>query len=787
MATSTNSSATHSIAELITEFHKTTGDVPPLLIGATTTLVNDHIYLFGGRIQSTRKISNSLYILSLKTHTWTLVQPENKPAGRYFHSANVYQHFIVFFGGMQIKGKGEISELLPCDDLAFFNIRTLSWEIPNLSDQSLPPPRYAHLSCLIKDRLIIMGGQDANNQYLQDIHVYNIKKKHWSLPLSSQQFQYGAYRSAAVAVTPIQLTPPFAPTMDNLSEGYDEASNATTAEDVKDITIHTYSNFSGAETTRQLHTWKLDYQTEQIELHDQSDGINLGHSLPPALRFPSAFMCGQQLILAGPHLSNTSHQFQIWALDTTSFIWTKIEVGHALARGSWLKGMLYEDKNRFVVFGHPNRTMQDDYRDRVNCYGYLASVDIEIFGVYKPPQSTFSSFGQSLGLALLKDPMIADLKITSIDSQHVMVNSAVLAQRWPSVEPLLQSILNPPLDGEVEGLDFEKRELSFPDTYVVLVAFLQFIYTDHLVTAQQHQPQILARLLLISDLFDVPRLKALATHSLHQMLNIQTATMIYESASLSNAISLQIRALRVMINAKKMMQRQKQIEMQNRQKQQQLQQQQQQTSSHQTNSFDRPFSPPPTPASIQSMISSNSSQTSSQYQGSRFLQKYDLSRSSSQGTIPSRSNVNLPREHTRPSTPSGFPFSLSASPTTSSNGQQELTSQRSMSSDASSIQSSQTQVSSSGSSGAQSGKSIKLPNFRLRQGSALPNTYGGDTDMSMSPSASSKLLTTAKSTGSFWRGTIGSAGQQPSKKKQALSDNGKHSKTEGRLHFMNYS
>ncbi|KAI8987738.1 hypothetical protein BDF20DRAFT_851972 [Mycotypha africana] len=248
----------------------------------------------------------------------------------------------------------------------------------------------------------------------------------------------------------------------------------------------------------------------------------------------------------------------------TTFQWTKIEAGQLLARGSWLKGLLCDYCNKFIVFGHPDRSMQQDYRDRVQSFTHFACVDMEIFGIYKPPPSTFSGFAQGLGLALLKDPVLADLKITSTDQQHILVNSAVLSQRWPSVNRLLGPILSPRVE-KIDLLDMEKRELLFPDTYVVLVAFLQFIYTDHLVTAQQHQPQILTRLLFISNLFDIPRLKALTTHALHQMLNIQTAAMIYESAALSDTVSLQIRALRVMINAKKMMQRQKILERQNQQ------------------------------------------------------------------------------------------------------------------------------------------------------------------------------------------------------------------------------
>jgi hypothetical protein len=768
------SPATHSIAELITEFHRTTGDVPPLLIGATTTIINNHVYLFGGRLQSTRQISNRVFVLNLQTKVWKYVHPSNTPPPpRYFHSANAHnQSHIAYFGGMGVKKTSQGEELVALADLIFLNLKTMSWEylVDEEQQQFLPSPRYAHVSALNKNRLVIMGGQDIHNQYLNDIHIFDIKKRVWSAPLESNELQYGAYRSAAVAVTPTQLTPPFAPTMDLLSDAsYEESTTASSTEEA--IKIHTYSNFSGSEVTRQLQTWKLNYRNELMEMQDQSLAINSGNSLPPPLRFPSAFMCGQQFILAGPHLSSTTQQFQIWALDTTSLTWTKVEAGHVLSRGAWLRGVLAEDSNRFIVFGHPERSMQDDYKDRVHCFEHLASVDIEIFGIYQPPKPSFSAFGQGLGLALLKDPAISDLKIVTTDGQHIAVNSAVLAQRWPTIRPLLKTVLSPSSTAS-EGLEFDKRELSFPDSYVVLIAFLQFIYTDHLVTAQQHQPQILARLLFIADLFDIPRLKSLATHSLHQMLNIQTATMIYESASLSNAISLQIRALRVMINAKKMMQRQKQIESQQKQ-----QQQQHQLESQHHGGIERPFSPPPTPAS------SFNSATSPQ--SSRFLQKYDISRTNS-------------NSHTRPNTPSasngGFPFTTNtllsqstpiaaaaaaaaAAVTTPPPQQQHhrSPSQRSLSTDAATVSTAPPpQLTAMATTPS---KSIKMPTFRMRQSTA--NTYQSDTEYSpMNSNTPSPKITPTSSTGvhkstssSFWRqttsaGNVGSSNVSLKKKQQ---------------------
>ncbi|KAI8636329.1 hypothetical protein BD408DRAFT_397568, partial [Parasitella parasitica] len=569
MASAANPPTTHSIAELITDFYKTTGNGPPPLIGATTTLVNQDVYIFGGRLQSTRQISNQVYILSLKTKSWRAVLPQNTPpAPRYFHSADPHHdEYILFFGGMGAKkNKDGAEELVALDDLVFLNIQTMSWEYPHLVNQSLPNPRYAHLSSSVNDKLIIFGGQDINNQYLQDVYIFDIKKNSWCSSLSSQQHQYGAYRSAAVAVTPVQLTPPSIPGLH--SDALDEPQS--TEDQVTDTNIHVYTNFGGPKDTRYLHTWKFNHLLEYTEIENQSDSVNEATGSPPALKFPTAFMCGQQLIIAGPHFTPTSQQFQIWALDTNTFVWTKIEVGHALSRGAWLKGLLCQESNRFIVFGHPHRSMQTDYKDRVNCFEYLACVDLEIFGIYRPPRSTYSGFGQGLGLTMLKDPAFADLNIITIDNQHVGVNAAVLAQRWPTVRPLLSTVLAPQVDDSLV-FDYDKRKLHFPDTYAVLIAFLQFIYTDNFVTAQQHQPHILARLLFIADMFDLPRLKALATHALHQILNIQTATIIYEAASLSHAVSLQIRALRVMINAKKMMQKQKQklVEMNNRPQQEQ--------------------------------------------------------------------------------------------------------------------------------------------------------------------------------------------------------------------------
>jgi hypothetical protein len=42
-----------------------------------------------------------------------------------------------------------------------------------------PSPRYAHLSCISNSCLVILGGQDLGNRYLQEISVLDLERMVW--------------------------------------------------------------------------------------------------------------------------------------------------------------------------------------------------------------------------------------------------------------------------------------------------------------------------------------------------------------------------------------------------------------------------------------------------------------------------------------------------------------------------------------------------------------------------------------------------------------------------------
>ncbi|OBZ82139.1 Protein ral2 [Choanephora cucurbitarum] len=660
-----------SISGIITQIHVTTGEVPPALVGASVNVIGDKVYVFAGRLATSRTMTNYLYILDLTTLSWTQHIPppdsDRPPKARYFHSASVHNDQLIIFGGMGHSSRmsSDSNGLLVLDDIAIFDIQTMCWTQPTIPPSLYSPQaRYAHLSAITEDRLVVMGGQDLENNYLDQINVLNLQTMEWEQATLFEK-HVGAYRSIAVTAPtsarfPIQQEEAATPAAEELSESpFDQQAMSvqSSTEDGNPIYLYTNYNFSDVKRELQLIYTSSATKSPQAIIEEHSNLMN-GSVMPPGLRFPTGYTLGNHLILAGTYLSPQTQSYTIWSLDLTKLTWSRIETGSVFSSGSWNRGVLHEASNRLLVFGNSNRNLLDDYNHRQVNFEHLAMVDLEAFGVYTLPKPTCSSLAQEMGLRLLNEPAVSDFYIITQDNISIPVNSAVLGQRWPYFARLMkenvvqqtkrfkESILDEKIVEEEEEEEDTKKEptteqeaaatkqeeaateqevateeeateqeptkegaaeqeptkeeateqeptkeevikpieevteesieeeeqfsmikshyMSFPYPHTVVIALLQFIYTDNLLTAQQYQPQILSQLLLLADMYDIPRLSQLATHALHQMLNMSTAPLIFETAALSHQTSLQIRALKMMIAAKKMIQQQQQQQQQSR-------------------------------------------------------------------------------------------------------------------------------------------------------------------------------------------------------------------------------
>ncbi|KAI9032925.1 hypothetical protein CLU79DRAFT_728793 [Phycomyces nitens] len=530
--------AAQSIAGLTTETKQTTGDMPPPLVGASTSMVGYHLYVFGGRLVSSRQMTNHLYILDVRTLVWVrhIAEPDSAdpPRPRYFHSANVYKNTLVIFGGMSQSARRASQGLCALDDICIFDLNTLTWRniqiVPSLYS---PQARYAHLATCAENKLVVMGGQDMNNQYIHEINVFDLDRHQWihNGPLDKQ---IGAYR--AIMFVPSRADPALV--------GHTAFWEKEERLNEDDVPVCVYSNYNFSDVTRELQSFHTQ-RPHPITFHDHSPSMT-GAALPPGLRFPTGDLLGHHLLLTGTYLTPIHQSFHIWALNLANLVWVRIDSGPLLLGGSWNRGVLNETNQKLYVLGHRDRDLLEDYNHRQVNFDHLAIVDLEAFGIYSYPKPTCAPIAQELGLSMLNEPSMSDMEVFTADNKSIPANSSILAQRWPYFAKMLQNTRQ-------DNKNIHKT-FMFPETYSVTLAFLQFIYTDHLMTAQQHQPHILTRLLVIADIYGLPRLVDLASHALHQLLTISTASIVYETAALTCRTALQIRALRVMINAKKILQ-----------------------------------------------------------------------------------------------------------------------------------------------------------------------------------------------------------------------------------------
>jgi hypothetical protein len=111
---------------------------------------------------------------------------------------------------------------------------------------------------------------------------------------------------------------------------------------------------------------------------DASTSMN-GPPFPPGLRFPTGAVLGTHLIVAGTYLGESRRFFSVWALDLIDMRWSRIDPGSTLAVGSWFRGGLWANANRFIVFGNRWGNFADDHNRRILSWDHVAMIDLGAF------------------------------------------------------------------------------------------------------------------------------------------------------------------------------------------------------------------------------------------------------------------------------------------------------------------------------------------------------------------------------------------------------------------------
>ncbi|KAI1100842.1 hypothetical protein F4804DRAFT_335879 [Jackrogersella minutella] len=419
----TSGSSAH-LSGLMCNVHRTTGQEPHPLVGATTTILGDKLYVFGGRILSRSRpapLTSDLYELDLIRRHWSKLETSGDvPPPRYFHSmCALGDTKLVCYGGMSPTATQPTSaspdqqpEVTVMSDIYIFEVLTKKWTY--IPSQDAPQGRYAHCACILSSsasfsshraplsalqhnpstgnpnegriginidgtggaEMVVVGGQDGANHYIEQISVFNLRSLKWTStqPLGKS---CGAYRSV-VAPLPPSVTAKIGKANANSSR---QESGISQEAKEPGSSMLIYSNYNFLDVKLELQVRGSDGSLAEKPM--------AGTYSPPGLRFPNGGVIDTYFVVSGTYLTSSKQEYALWALDLRNLTWVRIDTGGSVfSQGSWNRGVLWNRRNIFVILGNRKRSLVDDYNHRRINFSNVCMVELEAFGFYDNPRKT---------------------------------------------------------------------------------------------------------------------------------------------------------------------------------------------------------------------------------------------------------------------------------------------------------------------------------------------------------------------------------------------------------------
>ena len=505
---STGTPSTH-LSGLMCNVHRTTGKEPHALVGATTTILGDKLYVFGGRVLSRSKpiLTADLYELDLIHRHWTKLETTGDvPPPRYFHSmCALGDTKLVCYGGMSPASSGSSQpasaassqtgqdtqpEVVVMSDIYVYDAPSKVWTFIPTSDT--PQGRYAHCATILPSsatfssvnapisaiqhnpssgnpnqgtiglnidgtggaEMVIVGGQDSANHYIEQISVFNLRSLKWTStqPLGKS---CGAYRSVVAPLPGVVSSK-----VGKASPMKSENSIPNSTQDMRDSgsSMLIYSNYNFLDVKLELQIRSADGTLTEKPM--------TGSFTPPGLRFPNGGVIDTNFVVSGTYLTSSKQEYALWALDLRTLTWSRIDAGGSVfSQGSWNRGVLWNRRNTFVILGNRKRSLVEDYNHRRLNFTNVCMVELEAFGLYDNPRKsapmsgfvsasspiptpmssqpgpaklgmwsaggrTLSKAAEELGNLVLGLRELADMDILAVDGQRIPVNSRIVARRW---------------------------------------------------------------------------------------------------------------------------------------------------------------------------------------------------------------------------------------------------------------------------------------------------------------------------------------------------------------------
>ena len=515
------------------------GDIPGVRMGHTACLwQGNKLLVFGGENEHRQHLADVI-VFDLTTAHWT--QPElhgPTPRGRARHSAVICDEKLYISGGQT----GHDSVL---DDICFLDLKTWTW-----SRSWKFVPRYDHTSWIWNGRIWIFGGINDEMEKNNEIWWLDLRGS----PGFEAAMNYGTVDRTLLS-TRHRFTAPGSSSLATGSTGY--TANSSIQSSSLGPSRSPYSVAPGSISSLKFHSSpNLPSQAAGMHFHVFTSGCMLDFVTPAELSCETSLSSLEldflrwQKLADGKDMYNPNYR---WHYCTTN-----AEGTHA-----WLLGSPAEPANDGSV--SPGEYLSDVLAIDLRKYGILGN-ELATDPRSKLPSSDanvtshLTGIGADLSLTFDKAPATgsgADFEVTAdpddfedvasvMDgassteiapvSQPIHVHRLILHARWPHFKRLWNA----------QMAEFHSKKMHIPEPYSSVRAFLFYLYTDSIAPHPTNGPSLndVAGMLVMSNIYDMPRLRLLCLNRLSRELDIEHAATIWERAGTANEEWLKQRAAR---------------------------------------------------------------------------------------------------------------------------------------------------------------------------------------------------------------------------------------------------
>ena len=493
-------------------------------------------------------------VFDLKTAHWT--QPEVRgqiPKGRARHASVIYEDKLFIIGGVT----GEASHIL--DDIAYLDLKTWTW-----SRTWSFVTRFDHTSWIWGGRLWVFGGMGNDMERSTEI---------WWLDLKG---------SPSFGLGPAHGSLDSHPTFGRVTPGFTNTS-------VQAPTMSVPGAYAANSGSVQIRPSRKEKPTAPGAI--SSLKFLSGPHVPTqssGMHF-HAYSSGTLLDLVSPVGSFRSVECNLSSLELDSLRWQRLVEGPELfppgyrwhyctinADGTkaWLLGSPIDEATG--IGPHPDAHLSEILTIDLKRYGMLGndllygrnSEQNRILASERDSPGLSSGLGADLAAMFDQSPeagSMTDFTITALKddgdvedggktpmsftkddqqpnflasdaptSEPIHVHKIILQARWPHFKRMYAAKMS----------EFHTKRLHIPEPYTVVRAFLYYLYTDSIAPHPQYCTSLtdVAGMLVMANLYDMPKLRLLCVHRLSRELDVEHAAIIWERAGRTNEEWLKRRA-----------------------------------------------------------------------------------------------------------------------------------------------------------------------------------------------------------------------------------------------------